>query len=258
MIVDTHSHLYEESFLPDWDEVVSRCKTVGVKKVLLPNVDSSTLQALKDTVAKDPQMFIPMMGLHPCSVKENYLDELAIANFFLYSEKYIAIGEIGIDLYWDKTFVEQQEDAFITQVGWANELGLPISIHSRESTSMIIDILKDKIVCDKKGVFHCFGGTLEEAKQIIEMGYCLGIGGVVTFKNSTLPEVLKQVGPDRLVLETDSPYLAPAPHRGKRNESSYTSLVALKLADIFGISLEDVESITTANANEIFKLETFN
>lgn len=258
MIVDTHSHLYEESFLSDWDDVVARCNEAGVKKILLPNVDSSTLQALKSTVAKDPQMFIPMMGLHPCSVKENYHDELAVAKNLLFSEKYIAVGEIGIDLYWDKTFVKEQEEAFVTQVNWANELLLPISIHSRESTSMIIEILKNKIVCDRKGVFHCFGGTLDEARQIIEMGYCLGIGGVVTFKNSTLPEILKQVGPDRLVLETDSPYLAPVPYRGKRNESSYTSLVALKLADIFGISLGEVETITTANANAIFKFETFN
>jgi TatD DNase family protein len=258
MIVDTHSHLYEESFLPDWDEVVVRCNAAGVKKVLLPNVDSSTLQLLKDTVAKDPQMFVPMMGLHPCSVKENYLDELEMVKKLLFNEKYIAVGEIGMDLYWDKTFVQQQEEAFITQVSWANELALPISIHTRECTPIVINILKDKIVCNKKGVFHCFGGTFEEAKQIIEMGYCLGIGGVVTFKNSTLPEVLKQVGLDRLVLETDSPYLAPVPYRGKRNESSYTSLVALKLADIFGVSLAEVESITTANANSIFELETFN
>lgn len=254
MLVDTHSHLYEESFLPDWDEVVGRCKTAGVKKILLPNVDTSTLTALATTVNKDPDLFIPMMGLHPCSVKENYLKELVTIKELLFNGKYIAVGEIGIDLYWDKTFAPEQEEAFITQVGWANQLSLPISIHSRESTSIIIGILKNKIVCNKKGIFHCFGGTIEEAKEIIGMGYCLGIGGVVSFKNSTLPEVLKQVGIDSLVLETDSPYLAPVPHRGKRNESSYTSLVALKLADIFGLSLDEVAERTTANANKIFKL----
>jgi TatD DNase family protein len=258
MIVDTHSHLYEESFLPDWDEVVARCNAAGVKKVLLPNVDSSTLEQLKNTVAKDPDMFLPMMGVHPCSIKENYQDELSIAKKLLFEGKYIAVGEIGMDLYWDKTFVKEQEEAFITQVGWANELSLPISIHTRECTQQVIDILRDKILCNKTGVFHCFGGTLDEAKQIIDMGYCLGIGGVVTFKNSSLPEVLKQVGMDKLVLETDSPYLAPTPHRGKRNESSYTSLVALKLADIFGVSLAEVEEKTTRNANEIFNFETFN
>ncbi len=254
MLVDTHSHLYEESFLPDWDEVLVRCKQANVKKVLLPNVDSSTLQALKNTVEKDPDLFIPMMGLHPCSVKENYLDELAVIKEKLFAEKYIAVGEIGIDLYWDKTFIDQQKTAFITQVGWANELSLPISIHSRESTSVIIEILKNTIICSRKGVFHCFGGTLEEAKEIISMGYCLGIGGVVTFKNSTLPGILKEVGVDQLVLETDSPYLAPTPYRGKRNESSYTNLVALKLADIFQVPLHEIEEKTTANAHSVFKL----
>jgi TatD DNase family protein len=255
MLVDTHSHLYEESFLPDWDEVVLRCKTAGVSKVLLPNVDTSTLAALEATVVKNPDLFIPMMGLHPCSVKENYQQTLASIQQILFAGKYIAVGEIGMDLYWDKTFVEQQVDAFITQIGWANELELPISIHTRECTPLVIDILKNKQVCNQRGIFHCFGGTLEEAKEIIDMGYCLGIGGVVTFKNSTLPQVLKQVGMDALVLETDAPYLAPVPYRGKRNESSYTSLVALKLADIFGVSLEEVAKKTTSNAQFIFKWE---
>jgi TatD DNase family protein len=254
MLVDTHSHLYEESFLPDWDEVVARCKQAGVQKILLPNVDTSSLDALKKTVDKDAELFIPMMGLHPCSVKENYKEELAVIKQHLFNGKYIAVGEIGIDMYWDKTFVAQQEEAFITQVEWANELNLPVSIHSRESTSMVIEILKNKITSKAKGVFHCFGGTVEEAREIIALGFNLGIGGVVTFKNSTLPEVLKQVGMDNLVLETDSPYLAPAPYRGKRNESSYTSLVALKLADIFGVSLDKISEKTTTNANQVFKL----
>lgn len=254
MLVDTHSHLYEESFLPDWDEVVLRCKEANVKKILLPNVDTSTLTPLKNTVAKNPDLFIPMMGLHPCSVKENYQEELATIKQILFSGKYIAVGEIGIDLYWDKTFAAQQEEAFITQVQWANELGLPISIHSRESTSVIIEILQHKITCNPKGIFHCFSGTLEEAKEIISMGYFLGIGGVATFKNSNLPSILKEIGIEQLVLETDSPYLAPVPYRGKRNESSYTQIVALKLADIFHLSLAEVEEKTTANANNIFKL----
>jgi len=257
MLIDTHSHLYEESFLPDFEEVLFRCKQTGVKKVLLPNVDSSTLQALENIVQKDPHLFIPMMGLHPCSVKENYKEELDTIKQKLFSGKYIAVGEIGMDLYWDKTFVTQQTDAFITQIGWANQLGLPVSIHSRECTSELIDILDNKITCENKGVFHCFVGTLEEAKKIIDMGFYLGIGGVVTFKNSHLSVLLKQVGVDKLVLETDSPYLAPTPHRGKRNESSYTQLIALKLADIFGISLSEVEEITTNNANQVFKLDDY-
>lgn len=255
MLVDTHSHLYEESFLPDWDEVVMRCMEADVKKILLPNVDSSTLDALKLTVSKNPDLFLPMMGLHPCSVKENFKDELAIARENLFAGKYIAVGEIGIDLYWDKTFIKEQEQALITQVEWANELNLPVSLHTRESTQMVIDILQDKIVCKQKGVFHCFGGSYEEAKRIIDLGYYLGIGGVVTFKNSKLGEVLKQIGLDKLVLETDSPYLSPDPFRGKRNESSYAKLVALKLCDIFNVSLDEVARQTSYNANTIFKFD---
>ncbi len=254
MLIDTHSHLYEEKFLPDFNEVLERCKQAQVKKVLLPNVDSSTLQALEDIVQKDPELFIPMMGLHPCSVKENYKEELEVIKAKLFSGNYIAVGEIGMDLYWDKTFVAQQEEAFITQIGWANELGLPVSIHSRECTSELIEILDKKITCENKGVFHCFVGTVEEAKKLIDMGFYLGIGGVVTFKNSHLSVLLKEIGIEKIVLETDSPYLAPTPHRGKRNESSYTQLVALKLADIFGVSLPEVEEITTRNANQVFKL----
>jgi TatD DNase family protein len=254
MLIDTHSHLYEEIFLPDWDEVITRCKQNGVNKILLPNVDTSTLDALFATVKKDTDLFIPMMGLHPCSVKDNYQNELSIIKEKLFGGKFIAVGEIGIDLYWDKTFASQQEEVFKIQVEWANELKLPISIHSRESTANIIEILKNKIDCKQKGIFHCFSGTAEEAREIIGMGYYLGIGGVLTFKNSSLPSIIAEVGIDRLVLETDAPYLAPTPYRGKRNESSYTSLVALKLADIFKISLQEVENITTANANSIFKL----
>jgi len=253
MLIDTHSHLYADEFKDDLDEVIQRCKTSGVEKILLPNIDVSSIDALKGLVTKDPGMFIPMMGLHPCYVKENYKEELAAIKAELFSGKYMAVGEIGMDMYWDKSTVDIQTEAFITQVQWANELGLPISVHTRECTSMVIDILK-KQKCDNTGVFHCFGGTLEEAREIIDMGYCLGIGGVVTFKNSNLGEILKEVGMKNLVLETDSPYLAPVPHRGKRNESSYTQLVALKLADIFGIPLPGIEEITTTNANRIFKL----
>ena len=253
MLIDTHSHLYEESFLPDWNEVMERCRQADVKKILLPNVDTSTLAALESTVNKDPDLFIPMMGLHPCSVKENYLEELEMIRKKLFEGKYIAVGEIGMDLHWDKTFVAEQEEAFITQIKWANELKLPVSIHSRETTSILTEILDKKISCDQKGIFHCFTGTIEEARKLIDMGYYFGIGGVVTFKNSHLPVLLKEIGMDRLVLETDSPYLAPTPHRGKRNESSYTNLVALKLADIFEVSLAEIAEVTTTNANKIFK-----
>lgn len=255
MLVDTHSHLYEESFLPDWEQVVLRCKEADVKKILLPNVDSSTIIVLKKTVEKDPDLFLPMMGLHPCSVKENFKEELSKIKEILFNGKYIAVGEIGIDLYWDKTFVKEQEEVLIIQISWANELELPVSLHTREGTSMVIEILQNKIVCNQKGIFHCFSGTLEEAEKIIDMGYFLGIGGVVTFKNSKLAQVLKHVGLDKLVLETDSPYLSPDPYRGKRNESSYTKLIALKLADIFNVSLDVVAEKTTQNANTIFKID---
>ncbi len=255
MLIDTHSHLYEESFLPDWEEVIVRCRQADVKKILLPNVDRSTFDSLQKTVEKDPELFLPMMGLHPCSVKENFKEELAAVKEKLYNGKYIAVGEIGMDLYWDKTFVIQQEEALITQVSWANELGLPVSLHTRDCTSEVINILKNKIICDHKGVFHCFGGTLDEAKQIIEMGYCLGIGGVVTFKNAKLGETLQEIGLDDLVLETDSPYLSPDPYRGKRNESAYTKLIATKLADIFKITFQEIAEKTTQNANRIFKFD---
>lgn len=253
MLVDTHSHLYEQSFRDDWNEVLGRCKEAGVEKIMLPNVDTSTIEDLHAIVEGNPDLFYPMMGLHPCSVKENYQSELELIKDKLFQGKYVAVGEIGIDLYWDKTFEKQQEEVFLTQVGWANELGLPISIHSRESTGVIIKLLKDKLNCESKGIFHCFSGTLEEGKTIVEMGYYLGIGGVVTFKNSNLGSILKELGPERLVLETDAPYLAPHPHRGKRNESSYTKLVAEKLASIFEITPKEIADITTQNAKTIFK-----
>lgn len=254
MLIDTHSHLYEESFNADWNEVISRCRANQVKKILLPNVDISTTQLLSSTVAKEPDLFLPMMGLHPCSVKADFREQLSQIKSILYSGKYVAVGEIGIDLYWDKTFEKEQFIAFNEQVSWANELGLPISIHSRESTSVIIDLLNNS-VCNNKGVFHCFTGTLEEARQAIAMGYVLGVGGVVTFKNSHLPVILSQIGIEHLVLETDSPYLAPTPFRGKRNESSYVNLVAIKLAEIFNITFEEVQRITSENAFRIFKLQ---
>lgn len=253
MLVDTHSHLYEEIFTPDWNEVIVRCDESEVQRILLPNVDVTTIELLQKTVNHDPTRFIPMMGLHPCSVKEDYKKQLEQIKLTLFDGNYIAVGEIGIDLYWDKTFIEFQTQAFNEQVNWANELELPISIHSRESTSTIIDLLKNN-PCNKRGVFHCFTGNLEEAREIIGMGYMLGIGGVVTFKNSHLPALLPEIGLEHLVLETDSPYLAPTPYRGKRNESSYTKLIALRLAEIFNVKFEEVANKTTANARSIFNL----
>lgn len=254
-IVDTHSHMYDETFLQDWLEVEKKNDEANVQKVLLPNVDSTTIDIMHQTVDKNPSRYIPMMGLHPTSVKENFEDELAIIknHLFINSEKYIAVGEIGMDLFWDVNFEAQQRQAFITQVGWANELQLPISIHARKTTHLLIEILKKQIDCKAKGIFHCFSGSKEEAIQITQLGYKLGMGGVITFKNSKMADVITSVGIEHLVLETDAPYLSPEPYRGKRNESSYTRLVAYKLADILGISIHEVIEKTTNNAIQIFK-----
>lgn len=254
MFTDTHAHLYEASFAEDWDQMVLRLRENGVDRVFLPNVDSGTAGPLKAVCDKDPDLFYPLMGLHPCSVKADFEDELEKLHAEFPLRKYYAVGEIGIDLYWDKTFFAEQQQAFIRQVEWANAMDLPIVIHSRESIPQIIDLLQHHTDCRRKGIFHCFTGTEEEARTILGMGYYLGIGGVVTFKNSHLPELLKKIGPERLVLETDSPYLAPAPHRGKRNESAYVRLVAEKLATLFSLDLQEIAAITTRNASDVFRV----
>lgn len=251
-LIDTHAHIYQEDFIADLEGFISRARENGVSKIYLPNVDVPSIKEMKDLLAKDSELFVPMMGLHPCYVKEDYKEQLAIIEKELREGKYAAVGEIGIDLYWDKTFIVQQKDAFRTQIRWALELNLPIIIHARESLQEIFQILDEEYREGLKGVFHCFGGTVEEANKIISYGFKMGIGGTVTYKNSKLPEVLKSVDIKHLVLETDAPYLPPVPHRGQRNESSYVKLVALKLCDIYGISLEEVAQITTYNAHEIF------
>lgn len=254
MLIDTHSHMYEDVFKEDWEQIIQRSTDAEVTKVLLPNVDTDSIEPLLYICQKHPDMFLPMMGLHPTSVKENWKEELEKIKQVLYSQPFKAVGEIGMDLYWDTTFEAEQREAFITQIGWANDLGLPVSIHARKTTHILIEILKKQIHSEKKGVFHCFSGSLEEAQQIIDLGFYLGIGGVVTFKNSKLGEVLKKTGLEWVVLETDAPYLTPEPYRGKRNECSYTRLVAYKLADIFGISVKEVAEITTRNARQIFNI----
>jgi TatD DNase family protein len=255
-LIDTHAHIYQEDFLADIDDIMLRAKENGVSKIYLPNVDVSSIKELKDLVAKNSDLFIPMMGLHPCYVKEDYKEQLAIIEKELREGKYAAVGEIGIDLHWDKTFFVQQQDAFRTQIRWAIELKLPIIIHARESLQEIFQILDEEYRDGLKGIFHCFGGTIEDAQKIISYGFKLGIGGTVTYKNSKLPEVLKNVDLQHIVLETDAPYLPPVPHRGQRNESSYVKLVALKLCDIYGISLEEVAKITTQNAEQLFNLKS--
>lgn len=250
--IDTHTHLYDEQFDDDRAATIQKAIDNGVNKMYLPNCDSTTINSMMQLAKDYPTNCFPMMGLHPCYVKENYQEELAIVADYLSKEKFYAVGEIGLDYYWDTTFKEQQIEAFSLQIDWALKYDLPIVIHSRESLQDCIDIVKSKQDGKLKGIFHCFGGSKYEAEQIIDLGFYLGIGGVVTFKNSKLPEVLKNVDLKHLVLETDAPYLSPTPYRGKRNESSYIPLIAEKLADIHETDISNVAMITTENALAIF------
>lgn len=253
-IIDTHSHLYLEQFDEDREEMISRAVENGVERFYLPNIDSSTLSALWTLVDQHPDSCFAMMGLHPCSVKENYKQELELVENELAKDKYVAVGEIGLDLYWDKTTLNDQIDAFRTQVEWAKELGLPIVIHARDSFQEIFEVI-DKLNDDKLfGIFHCFtGGRIEAEKIIAYGGFKMGIGGVVTFKNGGLDKTLIDVPIDHLVLETDAPYIAPAPNRGKRNEPAFLTYVVKKMAEIYSLSAEEVERITSMNALEVFE-----
>jgi TatD DNase family protein len=253
ILTDTHAHLYSEEFKEDVDAMISRCIEKNISRIFLPNIDTKSIEPMLALCKKHPENLFPMMGLHPCSVKENYLSELNIIQQELEKNTYYAIGEIGIDLYWDKTFIEEQKNAFRTQIKWAKERKLPIVIHARDSFKEIFEIVDEENDEQLTGIFHCFTGTIEDAKKIINYGgFKLGIGGVVTFKSSGLDSVLKHVDIKHLVLETDAPYLAPVPYRGKINESSYVELVALKLCDIYDLSLTEIANITTQNAIEVF------
>tara|TARA_B100001109_G_C18859849_1_gene473441 strand:- start:441 stop:1214 length:774 start_codon:yes stop_codon:yes gene_type:complete len=255
MYIDTHTHLYSEQFAEDREAMIQRAIAAGVEKFFLPNIDSSSLAGMKELISKYPKQCFPMMGLHPCSVNEKVEEELALVKKELDEAEYLAVGEIGIDLYWDKSFQAQQEMAFRQQIAWAKEKNLPIVIHCREAFDEILNIMDELNDENLSGIFHCFTGNLEQAQHILNYGnFKLGIGGVVTFKNSGLDKVVAQLQLDDLVLETDSPYLAPAPFRGKRNESSYLIKVAEKLADIYGISAPEVAAITSQNALTIFQL----
>ena len=253
MFVDTHTHLYSEEFKTDIDEALQKAIDAGIEKFFLPNIDSSSVAGMHALCEKYPQHCFPMMGLHPCSVKENYKEELAIAYNYLQQKKYVAIGEIGIDLYWDKTFYTQQVEVFETQINWALEFKLPIVIHCRNSFDEIFEVLT-RFKKLPKGIFHCFSGNAEQAQKVIDgANFKLGIGGVITFKNSGLDKAIENIDLKHLVLETDSPYLAPVPYRGKRNESSYIPLIAAKVAEVKKCSLLEVAAATTANAKEIFE-----
>ncbi len=255
MITDTHSHIYLDVFQEDIDEVMSRATEAGVDRIFLPNIDKSSTAQVNALAEKYPQRCFPMMGLHPCSVNENVAEELAHVKAELDTGKYCAVGEIGIDLYWDKTFFKAQQEAFRKQIEWAKEMQLPIIIHARESFDEIFEIVDEMNDERLFGIFHCFTGTIEQAKHIMNYGgFYMGIGGVVTFKNSGLDKVVKDIPLDQLVLETDAPYLTPTPYRGKRNESAYTRIVAQKVADLHETSIEHVAEVTTNNANSVFKV----
>lgn len=255
-LIDTHTHLYEAQFNEDRNCMIQRALEQQVQKMIIPNVDSTTIQPMLDLVQQYPNNIFAMMGLHPCYVKpETYKTELASVekNLFQSKEKYVAIGEIGIDLYWDKSTLDIQKEAFEIQCDWALALNLPIAIHSRDSTYVLVEILK-KRKQNPKGVFHCFTGSLEEANEIIKLGFYLGIGGVATYKNTHLRETLKNISLDKIVLETDAPYLPPIPYRGKRNESAYIKIVAETLCTVYEKSFDEIAHITTSNAENLFSI----
>jgi TatD DNase family protein len=250
-LIDTHAHIYLPEFDDDREAVLAAAKEAGVKAIYLPAIDSSTHEQMLALEKQAPQCR-SMIGLHPCSVKEDFEKEINLVKEYLSKRTFIAIGEIGLDFYWDKTFTQQQYDAFHLQVALALEHNLPIVIHSRNAIDECIDVVAQ--YPGLRGVFHCFSGNEEQARRVIELRFLLGIGGVVTFKNAGLDKVIQQTGISAVILETDAPYLTPIPHRGKRNEPAYTGLVAQKIASLLGISVEDVSLTTTQNAEKLFSL----
>ena len=251
-LIDTHCHLYLEELRPDLPGIMQRAENEGITRFYLPGIDSSEISNMLRLEQDYPGKCFAMMGLHPCSVKDNYEQELTIVADWLAKRSFKGVGEIGLDYYWDKTFVTQQADAFHRQIEWALQYKLPIVIHSRESMDDSIRIVKEHQKGSLRGIFHCFTGSYEQAKEIVDTGFYLGIGGVLTYKNSGLAEALKNIPLENLVLETDAPYLSPVPFRGKRNESSYLKYVVEKLADVKGVTKEEVAKITTQNAQKIF------
>lgn len=250
--IDTHAHIYNKAFQKDLDETIESCREEGMEKIYMPNVDRSSIDAMLEVEAKYPEC-IATMGLHPCSVDKHFEKELYAVEEWLERRPFAAVGEIGLDLHWDKTYVEQQKEAFRIQTSWAKEKEIPIIIHCREAfaeTLALVEELKDERL---KGVFHCFTGNLEEAEKAIDLGFFLGIGGVATFKNGGLDKVLPHIALEHLVLETDSPYLAPVPYRGKRNSPAYIPHIAERVADLCDKSLEEVYRETTMNAYKLFQ-----
>ena len=253
--IDTHTHLYLPEFDGDRDETVKRAVVGGISQMLLPNIDLHSVDPMLAAVTRYPGICYPMIGLHPTSVKADYLSQLDALESTFPKHNFLAIGEIGIDLYWDKTFLKEQIIAFRRQIFFAIDKGLPVVIHSRDSFPHVFSVLDEFEGKDIKGVFHAFSGNIKDAEKAQDMGFMLGIGGIVTFKNSGLDQIIKETRPKNIVLETDSPYLAPVPYRGKRNESSYIYLINRKLAEIYEMSEEEVATITSANSARLFNLK---
>ena len=251
-LIDTHTHLYLDEFKYDIDELIKRALKNNIQKFLLPNIDTNTIQPLLELTNLYPKNCYPMIGLHPCSVDHNFQNSLNILENIIHENNFIAIGEIGIDLHWDKTYLKEQKVAFEAQINWAMKYNLPIVIHSRQSFNQIYEILKKYKNDNLKGVFHCFGGTIEEAEKIISLGFLLGIGGVLTFKNSKLDQVIKQVSIKNILIETDAPYLSPVPHRGKRNQPEFLSIIAHKICEIKNISISELTNNLYLNTNSLF------
>lgn len=250
--IDTHAHIYSDEFNPDRADIVGRAIDAGIKRIFMPNVDHTSIDGMLELEEKYPGTCISMMGLHPVSVKKDFERELYVVESWLFKRKFAAVGEMGTDLYWDKSFWEQQKEAFKIQVGWAKQLNLPIVIHCRESMDQTIELLEPMLDGKLKGVFHCFTGTIEQARKITSMGFYLGLGGVSTFKNGGMDVVIPDLDVDNIVLETDSPYLAPVPYRGKRNEPAYIPVIAEKIISLKKISKEELQTITTRNALRLF------
>lgn len=257
MFIDTHTHLYSTKFDADRAEMMERISAAGVELSIMPAVDSKSHPAMLQLEKDYPAQTLSMIGLHPVSVKENYEEELAIVEAYLPTRPWVAIGEIGMDLYWDKSFRPQQEDAFRRQCTWAIDYDLPICIHARDAIDELLDIIADIDNPKLRGVFHCFTGNVEQAKKAVGFGFCLGIGGVATFKNGGLEPVIRELPRERILLETDAPYLAPVPKRGKRNETAYLPYIAEKVAEVWETSPEAVGRQTNQNAWQLFELDRF-
>ncbi len=254
MFIDTHAHIYADQFFDNNDAFLDKAAIAGLSAILMPAIDSETHKKMLDLENTSGVRCMSMMGLHPCSVKDNYEEELSIIQQYLSRRPFVAIGETGLDFYWDQTFKQQQYLAFEKQIAWALQYQVPIVIHSRNATPECIEVVAQYAPQGLKGVFHCFGGSVQEAQKINSMGFFLGIGGVLTFKKSGLDEVVKQIGLNQLILETDAPYLAPVPYRGKRNEPAYIPIIAQKLADVMQVSIQEVAERTTHNAKKLFSI----